>query len=341
MTTEIDHWNAISEAVSAARAALAAAAPDAKTAGEGEAYLMRNLAACLADAFLGHLLVEGGLTRVLPTRGGPNPDFQMWVAALDPAGSYRLQGWLNGSERVGVGLYRFNAGGAEIAAYSAVDANSVDGEGRFELALGADAEGEGALRIAPDARVMIVRILHRDPTTAHARLLLQGGPPVDDLQVAQGNSQAALAQVAQALTGNIHLFLEWTAVTSAAKNAFHEETPAMRQGVQGDPDIAYALGSFDLEEGQWLELVLPAGLTGYWSLHAYNHWCESLPGAGVGDNSARPDNDGSIRIAIGPDDTGDAPNSIDTRGRRRGALIFRHIGAAPVPIRTRLCGNLI
>lgn len=326
-------WDAVNAAVATARAEVAAAAPDAATAAEGEAYVMRILTTCLSDAFLGHLMTEGGLSRALPTRGGPNPDYRMAFAPLDPARRYRLEGWLRDSERVGIGNYSFGPGGsADISAYAAFDGGSVGEDGHFALDVAADVEGPGSLPIRPGARSIMVRVLHREPTGEPARLVLTGGPPVRDLTLAQGSTEAALGQVAAALLGSIRTFLEWSAVTSAAANGFHAETPQMTQGVQGDPDTIYYLGSYSLAEGERLEVIIPAGIPGYWSLHAYNHWCESLPGAGTGDNACIAEADGSIRIAIGPAGWGDGPNRIDTLGRRRGALIFRAIGAGSVTV---------
>jgi hypothetical protein len=74
--------------------------------------------------------------------------------------------------------------------------------------------------------------------------------------------------------------------------------------------------------------LLPQGLQGYWSLHAYNHWCEALPGAGLHDLNAIADADGRIRIRIGANVPADLNNRVDTLGRQRGALIYRHIGGA-------------
>jgi hypothetical protein len=326
-------WEAVNTAVAGALVDIAAAAPDAVTKAEGEAYVMRVLATCLNDAFLGHVLTENGFTRALPTRGGPNPDYIMMHAPVDPARRYRLEGWLNGSERVGAGLYSFGPGGsAEISAYAAFDRKSVDADGHFTLDIAAGAAGPGTLQILPGARVLMIRILHRDPGAAPARLNLHGAPPPRDLTLAQGSTAAALAHAARGLSGSIRQFLEWSAVTSAAANRFHAETPAMAQGVQGDPDTIYYLGAFDLAEGEWLEVTMPPGIPAYWSLHAYNHWCESLPGASAGDNDCVTEVDGRIRIAIGPTAWGNVPNRIDTLGRRRGALICRIIGAASVPV---------
>jgi hypothetical protein len=328
-------WEAVNVAVRTARAEVLAAAPDPVIGAEGDAYIMRVLTTCLNDAFLGHFFTESGLARALPTRGGPNPDYRMAHAAIDPARRYCLEGRLNDSERVGVGLYSFGQGGsANISDYVAFDRTSVDADGRFAVDIATDANGPRALTIRPGARVVMVRTLHRDPAGDPARLAITGGPPIRDLTLAQGSADAALERVAQTLLSSIRTFLEWSAVTSAAINTFHAETPHMAQGVQGDPDTIYFLGSFNLGEGEWLEVTVPAGIPGYWSLHAYNYWCESLPGAGVGDNNCIAEADGGIRIAVGPTAGGDAPNRIDTLGRRRGALICRVIGATKIAVPT-------
>ncbi len=325
-------WDAVNIAMADARAEVAAVAPDAAVAAEGEAYVMRVLTTCLNDAFLGHLFTDSGLARALPTRGGPNPDYMMAFAPLDHTRHYRLEGQLNDSERIGIGLYSFGPGGsANIVDYAAVDRRTIDAQGRFELEIATDATGPSALTIGPNARVVMIRTLHRNARGLPARLLLTGGPPVRDLALAQGSTDAALGQVAQSLRGSIRTFLEWSAVTSAAVNCFHAETPTMTQSVQGDPDTTYFLGSFNLKEGEWLEVTLPAGIAGYWSLHAYNYWCESLPGAGVGDHSCVAETDGRIRISVGSE-AGAALNWVDTLGRKRGALILRFIGGTRVTV---------
>lgn len=324
-------WEALNAAVAEARAIIAAAAPDPALAAEGQAYVARVLTACLNDAFLGHLMCDGGLFRALPTRGGPNPDYLMSHAPIDPARRYRIEGRLNDSERVGVGLYSFGKmGAADLSAYAAFDAVTADDEGRFSLEIASDAAGPGTLAIQPDARVLIVRILHRDPAGQPARVVLTGGPPVADLGLMRGSADGALEHAAQVMLSTVRQFLEWSAVTSAAPNRFLAEAPNLSQGVIGDADTTYYLGYYDLAEGEWLEAVMPPGIPGYWSLHAYNHWCEPLPRAGAHDRNTRCEPDGGIQIVIGPNPPADAPNRIETVGRRRGLLVCRIIGAPDV-----------
>lgn len=319
-------WDGFNAALAEARAELAAAAPDAATAADAEAYLMRVAASTLADGFLKEHLTEGGLSRALPTRGGPNPDYRMWGGGLDPRRRYRLEGRLNASERVGVGLYALDpAGGTLLTGYAAFDRNSVDADGAFSLALAADAAGPGALAITPDTRVLVIRILHRSEG-APASVKLDGGAPAAPFTPAMGGSEAALAIAGRSLLAGVRQFLEWTALISASPNTFTTPPPRIADVVRGDPDTGYYFGYYDLGPDEWLEATIPAGLPGYWSLHAYNHWCESLPGAGVHDLSAQPDADGRIRVRIGPAASEALANRVDTLGRRRGVLIFRTLG---------------
>jgi hypothetical protein len=56
-------WEALKGAIDTARSELMAAAPDAASAAEAEAYLMRLMTAALDDAFLGRTCVASCPTR--------------------------------------------------------------------------------------------------------------------------------------------------------------------------------------------------------------------------------------------------------------------------------------
>jgi hypothetical protein len=322
-------WDALNAAIATAGAEIAAVAPDSASAAEGEAYLMRVAASCLADGFLNHVFTEGGLMGVLPTRGGPNPDYLMSRTRIDATRRYRVEGRLNGSERVGVGLYTVGAGGVVLlAGYKAFDGGNTGADGRFALELAPDASGPDALPIPPDAQTLIVRILHRDPEATPARVTLSGGAATPDLTLATGTTDGALSQAAAALLRTVRQFIVWSRETSALPNRFARPSAALAAQVQGDPDTLYFLGYYDLGEGEWLETLMPAGLASYWSIQACNHWLEPLPGASIHDLNAQAEADGRIRLRIGPGLPPDLPNRIDTLGRRRGVLICRFIGAA-------------
>ena len=321
-------WGLLRSAIATARAELLAAAPDATCATEAEAYLLRVMTGCLDDVFLSHLRTENGLTRALPTKGGPNPDYLMWHAAVDPTRRYRLEGCLNESERAGVGLYSFGAAGAAVlTGHVAFDRTTTAADGCFSLELGADAKGVGMLALTSSCRVLLVRILHRAPQGRPCTLVLTGGQKHVGLDSASGSGERALVRAGQAALRAVRQFLEWSRQTSANPNRISAPPPTLAEEVRGDPETNYCLGYYELDEGEWLEVLIPAALTGYWSLYAYNHWCEALPGAGANDLSAIPDPDGRIRVRIGPTLAPGFINRVDTLGRRRGVLIFRAIGA--------------
>jgi hypothetical protein len=324
-------WETLNAAVAEARAQIAAKAPDASVAAEGEAYVTRVMAAGLGGAVLGHLFNQDGLSRALPCYGGPNPDYIMRFAPIDAAGSYRLDGQLNGSERVGVGLYSYGANGAPLEeGYAAFDAHNALPDGSFAIDLGVGAEASGGLAIKPGTRVMLVRVLHRDDSDP-ARLRFRGATGARGLALATGSNDGALSFVAQSLANNVREYLKWTDAVQAHANRFDVAPPELTETVQGDRDTQYFLGSFDLAEGEWLEVTMSADIAGYWSINGYNYWFEHLQTPGVHDRNAVTDADGRVRIAIGPDLPPESRNRIDTLGRRRGSLICRIIGTGGCP----------
>lgn len=319
-------WMAIDHAIVEARSLVAQNAADAATAAEGEAYVARVVAAAMAPALLGHRLTEGGLTMALPVYGGPNPDYIMRHTMIEPGTRYRLEGRLNGSERVGVGLYTLGRNGAPmIAGYTAFDRDNCGTDGAFSLDIAEGASGPGALAIAPGARILMFRILHRDHTPP-ARLDLSGGTPQRGPTLATGTCEGALAQVAGTVRANITEYMKWVNAARRLPNRLAAAPPELADTVIGDADTQYFLGGYDLGEGEWLEVIMPAGLSGYWSLHAYNFWYEHLVTPGVHDRNAVAGADGTVAIAVGPDAPASAANRIDTLGRRKGAFVCRIVG---------------
>lgn len=316
-------WQTLNAAITEVRGLIAAQAPDPEIAAEGEAYIARVVTAALSTAVMGHRHLEGGLATALPVHGGPNPDYIMRHAQISPDSRYRLEGRLNGSERVGVGLYTIGPNGApQIAGYTAFDSRNCGSDGAFSLDIAADAEGGGTLAISPNVRLLMVRVLHRD-NMPPARLELVGAPLQRGPTLVGGSNEAALTFAAHMVRSNVTEYLKWMEAARNLPNRLAEAPPELAATVVGDADTQYFLGGFDLGDGEWLEVTLPAGLSGYWSLHAYNFWYEHLVTLGVHDRNAVASEDGLIRIAVGPDLSSDAINRLDTLGRRRGALLCR------------------
>lgn len=319
-------WETLHAAVAEARALVASEAPDEATAADGEVYVSRVVTAALATAFVGHRLDQNGLSMPLPVYGGPNPDYIMRHAAIDATGRYRLEGCLNGSERIGVGLYTIGRNGAPlIAGHTAIDHGTCDSDGSFALDIAAGLSGTDTLAIPDHARILMVRVLHRDGSPP-AHLNFSGGAPLRGPSLVTGSNDGALAFAANTLRANVVEYMKWVAAGRGRPNRLAAAPVELAETVIGDSDTQYFLGGFDLAQGEWLEIVMPAGLTGYWSLHAYNFWYEHLVTPGVHDRSAIPSPDGTIIIAVGPGAPASAPNRIDTVGRRKGAFVCRIVG---------------
>lgn len=315
-------WSAFDDAVRTARAELQAAAPDDAAAREAEAYVVRLAAAALSEAFLNEHLTRGGLGQALPVRGGANPDYVMSGAGIDPSCAYHVRGSLRGSERVGIGLYALDAaGGLLLTGYHAFGPANVRADGCFAVELAP----------TPDTRVLVVRVLHRDPLAERAAVELDGVPPVQALTPATGSVEGGLAFATRTLLGGARQFLTWSQLLSERPNVMVEPPKAIASAVQGDPATRYAFAYYHLASGQSLELLVPRGLPGYWSLHAYNHWLEVILGAGTDDRKSVPEADGRTRVRVAPTAGGSA-NRIDTRGRDRGVLIFRAFDADAIPL---------
>jgi hypothetical protein len=322
-------WDALNEAIAEARALVAADAPDAETAAEGEAYVTRMVTAGLTGAVMGHHLREGGLARALPVYGGPNPHYIMRSAGIDPTRRYRVEGRLNGSERVGIGLYAIGPNGApQIAGYTAFDRTNCPEDGSFSLDIAGDAAGPGGLAVPDNARILLFRTLHRDDNGAPARYALIGGEEPRGPTLIGGSNDAALAFVAKSLRDNVHEYRKWMIAARDLPNRLDAAPPALAETVIGDADTQYFLGGFDLAEGEWLEVIMPPTDAPYWALHGYNYWYEHLQTPGVHDRNAVADSDGFVRIAVGPERPSGARNWIDTVGRRKGAFVCRFVGAS-------------
>lgn len=326
-------WAALFDAVGEARALVAAEAVDAETRADGEAYVARVMAAGLGGAVLGHLFQADGLSRALPAYGGPNPDYIMRFAPVAAGQRYRLEGRLNASDRIGVGLYSYDGpNGAPLErGYAAFDRGNCAADGSFAVDL-----GEGGLEIAPETRVMLVRVLHRDPDGEPARLrftggVLQQGLVQRGLALAMGSADAALGFVAHGLLNNVRQYLKWLRAARALANRLDVAPPELTATVQGDRDTQYYLGGFALGEGEWLEVTVARPPRGYWSLHGYNFWYEHLQTPGVHDRNAIAGADGSVTIAVGPVRPEGVANWIDTVGRMRGAFVCRMIGGGECP----------
>jgi hypothetical protein len=220
----------------------------------------------------------------------------------------------------------------------------VDANGNFELILSADERPGNWVKLAPDARIVLVRSYFLQQTSVQndpdVRVQLDI-EPLDDPGPAPALEDATLAQ-------RMLDTIAFVRATSLGVRVFGEVNPAPVPFVSNEPnsvgtpwsfrntgiaaagafDIFYSSGTFDLgqDDALVMEGTMPdcdfANLV-LWNPHMqtldYRSRHSSL-------NSAQMDMgaDGSFRIVISERDPG-VPNWIDTGGHRRGTMFWRFL----------------
>lgn len=310
-----------------AEALIEAAAPDEATRAEGQAYIARLFAMALDRAFRPQGNVIGGLYYAPNPIGGANSDYRMGQAIIDPKGRYRLSGEIHGAARISFGLYTPGPDLAlQIDSYATLDDAEVT-DGRFTIMIDPVA---GPLRAKPSSMLLMSRALHVRSTDHQAQVKLTRLDPIDTAPVAPIVADAVVMGYARA-TGQamaiLRQFLRWSRIISAAPNVITQLAPELDNVVQGDPNTYYFSGCFDLGVGEALEVHLPQIACDYWAIEALNHWLEPIAIRHFNNATAHADEDGSIRIVIGPDQRPEG-NWIDTGGRSKGLFLYRVVGAA-------------
>jgi len=315
-------WLDLQNAVASAERAVVAAAPDEETAQEGLAYVGRCLASALDGALSPERHLKGGLYYAEHLEGGANPDYRMGQAVIMPGARYRIGGSLNGAIRFGVGLYSPKPGfGLTLQAYSSVDGRNSDANGRFSLTIGPDADS--SLLSSANSRVLITRELTLRRGDAPAAISLER---LDAAPVEPGPDLAARLMPAQAQMGPIfEEFLRWSELLATAPNCIIPLPDTLNDKVQGDPDTRYFSGYFNLQPGEALRVDVAIPPCTYWMIQTLTHWLEIIPGANYNGATALLSGDGAT-FWISASDPGH-PNWLDTRGRARGAIFFRTLGA--------------
>lgn len=309
-------WSELAEPLTALEAELRAQAPDEATAREVRPYLARLITSALHDGFLAHEDTAHGLKRAWPRIGGPFLDYRMWQAQVEPGRDYLLTAELEDVERLGVGAYSVTQAGVLL-----LEDYVVITQGPARLSIGPS----GQLRTTPATRMVMLRELLRPPGVRPAllRLTFADGaplpPPATHLDLGQAAARvAALARQ----------FARWSALMAEAPNTITVPPQELAAAYVGDSGTHYYPGYFELAADELLVVERPPVACYTWSLSAYTHWLEPLPppfqeSGRTHDRrlGLRPEAPATIRL--GPKGDGAA---IVT-GRRRGALIYRTVGA--------------
>jgi hypothetical protein len=278
---------------------------------------------------------------------GDNPDAIYHQAVIRGDRSYRVTGKRDREVYISFTVHGPDPAGG-INGPVLADLNDrqfdVDADGNFELILSPEERPGNWVRLAPDARIVLVRSYflaersaQNDPET-HVQLHIE---PLDDPGPAPALDDATLAQ-------RMLDTIAFVRATSLGVRVFGEPNPTPVPFVSNEPnsvgtpwsfrntgiaaagavDIFYSSGTFDLgpDDALVMEGTMPdcdfANLV-LWNPHMQTLEYRSRPSSLNSAQMALGDN-GSFRIVISARDPG-VPNWIDTGGHRRGTMFWRFL----------------
>ncbi len=266
--------------------------------------------------------------------GGDNSDAFYQHAPIDPARTYRVWGQIGDAVYFSLTVY----GGPDDGRYSERIVGSLNGrqvavaeDGSFEFWIGPTAPADPAaswIRTEPDAVVAITRDYLADPISQHRMSW-------SIESVAQPGEQAPQWRETDAdLARRMRAALTWIRDQAAIvpipigePNHVDDPypVPAATFGWAAG-DAAYAMGSFDLAEGEALVLRGRSPDCAFWNmclwnplLHTYNSAYDRVT---INGSQAVSEPDGSWVIVIAATDAGHL-NWVSTQGHAAGRIWFR------------------
>lgn len=269
--------------------------------------------------------------------GGDNADAFYQYMPIDPSRTYRVRARKGDAAYYSLTVY----GGPDDGHYSERIVGSVNDrditpaeDGTIEIVLSPREHPGASIRLQPDAVCAITRDYLVEPTVGR-RMAWQvecldgeGEPNLSD---------AELARRFRAVRTWIEDQARITPLAQADGNVVEEPYPVPTETFGwAAGDAAYAMGAFDLAEGQALVIRGRSPECSFWNLclwnpflHTYNYDYDRVT---INGGQVRYEADGSWEIVVAGSDPGH-PNWVRTQGHRRGRLWFRWFHPAATPER--------
>jgi hypothetical protein len=272
--------------------------------------------------------------------GGDNSDAFYVFAPLDPARTYRVRGIRGDAVYFSLTVY----GGPPDGRYSERIVGTVndrmvdiDEDGNFELILGPerpDGYGGAFIQLDDDAVCAITRDYLVEPTRGRR---LQWHIEAVDPPSTYRDDDADLARRFRAASTWLREQSQLVPLALGPPNTVDEPYPVPTQTFGwAAGDAAYAMGSFELADGEALVIRGRSPGCAFWNLclwnpflHTYNYEYERVT---INGGQVEYNDDGSWTIVIAPRDPG-RPNWISTQGHPRGRIWFRWFYPEATPTR--------
>ena len=267
--------------------------------------------------------------------GGDNPHAFYQYAPIDPSRSYVVRGTRGDAVYLSLTVY----GGPDDGRYSERIVGTIndrglafDAEGNFELTLSPEDRDGAHIKLEPDAVCAITRDYIVEPNVGRRtewRIEALDPPATTRLD------DADLARRFRATLTWIRDQANIVPIALDNPNTVDPPYPVPQQTFGwAAGDAAYAMGRFELNDDQVLELRGRSPECAFWNmvlwnpfLHSYDYAYERVA---INGEQVVYEDDGSWTIHIAPRDTGHA-NWVSTQGHERGLIWFRWFMPSETP----------
>jgi hypothetical protein len=259
--------------------------------------------------------------------GGDNADAFYQYAPIDPRRTYHVRVQPGDAVYLSLTVY----GGPDDGRYSTRIVGSLNtrtmqrsADGSYELWLSAAPRQGNWLKLEPDAVCGLTRDYINDPdkgrrATWTIRAL--------DAPLAKVDDAATLARRFRAARTWLHEQVQMCPIRITPVNSVQEPYPVPKETFGwAAGDASYAMGSFELAEGQMLLLEGRSPACAFWNLCLWNPFLHTYDYAydrvTINGSQVKLEPDGSWKIRVSARDPG-KPNWVSTQGHARGLLWFR------------------
>ena len=269
--------------------------------------------------------------------GGDNTDAGYRWAPVDPNRTYRVRGRRGDAVYLSLTVY----GGPDDGRYSdrivgTVNHEDVDlaPDGTFEIVLSPDAATNPHIVLAPDAVCMVTRDYVVEPDhAAWATWSIEADDPPTTIAISADEMAQRFARARTWLVEQVNM----CPIRIDPPNEVQPPYPVPQQTVGwAAGDAAYAMGSFDLADGEALVIEGRSPDCTFWNLCLWNPFLHTFDDAydrvSINGGQVTYEPDGSWRIVVAAHDPGE-PNWLATQGHQRGLLWFRWFLPAATPDR--------
>ena len=270
--------------------------------------------------------------------GGDNADAYYQFAPIDPKRTYRVGGRAGDAVYLSLTVY----GGPNDGRYSERivgtlndrDHLDVGPDGSFELVLSPDEHDGAWIKLEPDAVCAITRDYLNDPVNGRRA---EWHIEADDPPATYREDDADLARRFRAARTWLRDQANIVPLALGEPNSIDEPYPVPEVTFGwAAGDAAYAMGSFDLGEGEALVIAGRSPECAFWNmclwnpfLHTYNYEYERVT---INGGQVRYEPDGSWKIVVAHSDPGH-DNWVSTQGHPRGRIWFRWFYPSETPAR--------